>query len=267
MHRTAACNSFTQGDLRMTRFSRPILFAALLIASAIAQGRTASNKDLEDRANSTDARITALESRANQSLVNLQQQIDAAKAELRTLRGQIDEAAHELENTQKQQRDLYADLDRRLLYLENAAGVPTRGASEAPTTGDIVNADETAVYGDAFAALKAGRYEEADRGFRLYLTKYPQGPRADSAAYWLAETQYVQQDFQKALGTYEDMLRQYPDSRKAADALLKVGYCQYELKAFKNARATLKKVVATYPGTDPARQAEGRLIDMDAAGR
>ena len=41
--------------------------------------------------------------------------------------------------------------------------------------------DETSVYGDAFAALKAGRYDDAARGFELYLTKYPDGPRADNA--------------------------------------------------------------------------------------
>ena len=34
---------------------------------------------------------------------------------------------------------------------------------------------------------KAGRYEDAVRGFQLYLTKYPDGPRADNAGYWLGE--------------------------------------------------------------------------------
>jgi tol-pal system protein YbgF len=267
MRRIVAYNWFMPGEQMMTQWLKSGLFLTLMVASGFAEGRTASNKDLELRADETDARITALESRANQSLVALQQQIDAAKKELRTLRGELDEVSHELENAKKQQRDLYTDLDGRMLYLENAAGVPTRGANETPSAGDIISADETAVYGDAFSALKAGRYDEAERGFNMYLTKYPQGPRADSAAYWLAETRYVQQDYQNALATFESMLKQYPDSKKAPDAMLKMGYCQFELKAFKTARSTLEKVKQTYPGTDAARQAEGRLIDMDAAGR
>lgn len=246
---------------------RFVLLGSLLLTSSFAHALAASNKELEARADKTDARIAALEERANQSLVQLQQQIDSAKEQLRVLRGQIEEAKHELEKTRQQQRDLYSDLDGRVLYLENEAGVPARGASAAPTSGDIVSADETAVYGEAFAALKAGRYEDADRGFRMYLTKYPQGPRADSAAYWLGETQFVSQDYKTALGTFESLLKDYPESRKAADAMLKVGYCQYELKAFGNARKTLQAVAKTYPGTEAARQAEGKLVNMDAEGR
>ena len=135
------------------------------------------------------------------------------------MRGQIDEARHELEGLQRQQRDLYSDLDRRLLLIENGATPGVHGAepvdrgqgAEAPTGGvagavpaaagpaatedEIRAADETTVYSDAFAALKAGRYEEAARGFQLYLAKYPDGPRADYATYWLGESQYVQQDY------------------------------------------------------------------------
>lgn len=249
---------------------RPWLAAAatgLLLADA-ASGATASNKDLEARANEMDARLATVE-RSAQSLVQMQQQIEAARQELRTLRGQIEEAKHELDSVRQQQRDLYADLDRRLLLIENAGGVvAVPGATVvAPSPSDIVAADETQVYGDAFAALKSGRYEEAARGFQLYLTKYPQGPRADNATYWLGEAQYVQKDYTSALKTFEAVVSGFPDSRKAGDALLKVGYCQYELKAFRNARATLERVRTGYPGTDAANLAEQRLTKMDVEGR
>ena len=254
----------------MTRQMRPaaqlLLLGTLALASAQA-GATASNKELEARAIETDANIAALENRLNQSLVLLQQQVDAARSELRALRGQIEEAKHELETVRQQQRDLYSDLDRRLLLLENAAGISVPGATGAPSADDIVAADETAVYGDAFAALKAGRYDEAVRGFQLYLTKYPKGARADNAAYWIGEAQYVQKDYDAALKSFESVLDRYPDSTKAPDAMLRIGYCQYELKAYKNARTTLRKVVASYPDTEAARLATQRLTDMDAEGR
>jgi tol-pal system protein YbgF len=272
------------------RFS--VLAGIVLLAWSTASFATASNKELEARANELDARIAAVE-RANQTLVRLQQQIDAAKQELRTLRGQIEEARHDMEGLQQQQRDLYSDLDRRLLLIENGAtpgaqgaepldrvqGVPAPagGGAEAvkvpaapgspPTEDEIRAADETTVYSDAFAALKAARYDEAARGFQLYLTKYPDGPRADYATYWLGESQYVQKDYLTALKSFQKVLATFPDSRKAPDAMLKAGYSQYELKAFRNARATLQKVVATYPGTDAARLAEARIVQMDSEGR
>jgi tol-pal system protein YbgF len=251
----------------------------------------ASNKELEQRANEMDARLMAVE-RANQTLVDLQQQIETARQDLRALRGQIEEARHELDSIQRQQRDLYADLDRRLLMLENN-GVAASGAArptgsvqpgvqpgDQPGTQDgaapaggptsqeaILAADETTVYGDAFAALKAGRYPEAISGFQLYLTKYPQGARADSATYWLGEAQYVQRDYASAIKSFYKVVTTYPTSRKSADALLKVGFCQYELKSYRNARATLQKVATTYAGTDTGRLADERLAKMDVEGR
>jgi tol-pal system protein YbgF len=267
------------------------LAATVLMLWGVGAHATASNKELEARANDLDARLMAVE-RANETLVELQQQIETARQDIRALRGQIEEARHELEGVRKQQRDLYSDLDRRLLMIENN-GVAASGAGRpagsvqpgvqpgiqpgtqvggapagVPTSQEeILAADETTVYGDAFAALKAGRYPEAISGFQLYLTKYPQGPRADSATYWLGEAQYVQRDYASAIKSFYKVVTTYPNSRKSADALLKVGFCQYELKSYRNARATLQKVATTYPGTDTGRSAEERLAKMDVEGR
>jgi len=242
-----------------------ILGLGVLAAPGFAHGAP-SNKDLEAQAATLDSRLSALESRTNQSLVEMQQQIEAARQELRTLRGQIEEAKHDLDATRQQQRDLYADLERRLLLVEHGAGSQTSGGNGAPTAPDVLFADETAAYGEAFAAMKAGRYEEAAQGFELYLAKYPKGPRADSATYWLGEAQYMQQDYAAALKSFQ-AVSAFPESRKLPDAQLKVGYCQYELKAFKNARRTLKNLISTYPDTEAAHQAQQRIAKMDEEGR
>jgi tol-pal system protein YbgF len=270
----------------MSRVS--VVAATALLLWGTGAHATASNKELEARADEMDARLMAVE-RANQTLVEVQQQIETAREEMRKLRGQIEEARHELDSLRQQQRELYSDLDRRLLMIENSgvaasgaprpvAGVPpvvqpgaeaagAVPAGRAASQEEVLAADETTVYGDAFAALKAGRYPEAISGFQLYLAKYPQGPRADSSTYWLGEAQYIQRDYNAAIKSFNRVGTAYPNSRKAPDALLKVGFCQYELKAFRNARATLQKVAATYPGTETARFAEERLAKMDVEGR
>jgi tol-pal system protein YbgF len=241
-----------------------VLVPALLIGS-LAQA-TASNKELEARAIAADERAAALEARLNQSLLELQQRIERSQQELRTLRGQIDEARHQLETVQQQQRDLYGDLDRRLLVMENGgAGAPVAagGATNAP---DVVFADESAVYGDAFAAMKAGRYEEAARGFQTYLAKYPRGPRADNATYWLGEAQFVQQQYEAALKSFQAVAA-FPESRRLPDAMYKVALSQYELKAFRNTRATLQKLIAQYPESEAAAQARLQIDKLNAEGR
>jgi len=231
-------------------------------------GGTASNKELEQRANQTDSRIGALETRLNQALLDLQRQVEGSQQELRTLRGQIEEARNELETLRQQQRDLYADHDRRLLAIESGAaagGVPpaTGGLANPP---DVVFADEAAVYGEAFAAMKAGRYEEAARGFETYLAKYPRGPRGDSATYWLGEAQFMQQQYEAALKSFQ-AVASFPESRRLAEAMLKVGDCQAALKAFRNARSSYQTVISTWPESAPAGQARMRIEKLNAEGR
>ena len=146
-----------------------------------------------------------------------------------------------------------------------AGGAPVAagGATNAP---DAVFADESSVYGEAFAAMKAGRYEEAARGFQTYLAKYPRGPRADNATYWLGEAQFVQQQYDAALKSFQ-AVSAFAESRRLPDAMYKVALSQYELKAFKNARATLNKVISTYPDADAARLAQAQIEKLNAEGR
>ena len=271
MRGTAASNWSRCPDAMIRSSHLLLALVAALAFSTAAQAQftnTASNKELEQRANKTDARIDTLEGRLNQALLDLQRQIEASQQELRTLHGQVEEARHEIETLRQQQRDLYADHDRRLLAIENGAavgGVPpaTGGIANPP---DIVFADEASVYGEAFAAMKAGRYEEAARGFESYLAKYPRGPRADNATYWLGEAQYMQQQYDAALKSFQAVAA-FPESRRLAEAMLKVGDCQAALKAFRNARASYEKVVSTYPESEPAAQARMRIEKLNAEGR
>jgi tol-pal system protein YbgF len=88
----------------------------------------------------------------------------------------------------------------------------------------------------------------------------------DNAQYWLAETDYVRQRFEKALAEFTVVVDKYPQSRKIPDALLKIGYCNYELKRYSAARKSLQAVVTSYPETTAARLAGQRLESMRSEG-
>ena len=92
------------------------------------------------------------------------------------------------------------------------------------------------------------------------------GPRADHATYWLGEAQFVQQQYEAALKSFQ-AVGAFAESRRLPDAMYKAGLCQYELKAFKNARATLNKVISTYPDADAARLAQAQIEKLNAEGR
>ena len=215
--------------------------------------------------NELEARVERLErSLANQ--VTLSQHVDENQASLRELQGRIEELEHSNEALAKQQRDLYADLDKRLGGSGTApasaaagAAAATTAAGTAPPVDNGPSSTEQAVYAQAFDALKAGSYSLAITGFKDFLTTYPNSALAENAQYWLGEAYYVNHDYESATGSFRTVLKKWPDSRKAPDALLKLGYAQYAQKQYPAAKATLTDVTKKYPGTDSAKLAADRL--------
>ncbi|HSY04309.1 MAG TPA: tol-pal system protein YbgF [Steroidobacteraceae bacterium] len=231
-----------------------------------------------------DARVARIE-RGGANQVELSQRLDEVQTSLRELRGRLEELEHSNEALRKQQRDLYADLDKRIVAAGGAAGTaaPTGGAasanppaSAAAAPGSADNAGggaagsnapssvEQAVYNQAFDALKAGSYSVAITGFKQFLGTYPASPLADNAQYWLGEAYYVNRDYDAAAGAFRTVIRKWPDSRKAGDALLKLGYTQFEQKQYAAARVSLQEVTKKYPGSDAAKLAAERLKRIPA---
>jgi len=130
----------------------------------------------------------------NQSLVALSQRLDALESQLRDLHGNVEELQNNGETLRKQQRDLYADLDRRISALEAAlksgtiAG-PAGGTGLAAGPGAAAGAAsaDQAAYNHAFEALKAADYGAAIAQFRDFLRLYAHSALADNAQYWLGE--------------------------------------------------------------------------------
>jgi tol-pal system protein YbgF len=122
--------------------------------------------------------------------------------------------------------------------------------------------DDRASYQAALELLRQGRYPEAEAGFRQFLADFPNSELADNGQYWLAETHYVNRDFEAALAGFRAVIENYPNSRKLPDAWLKAGFCEYELQNWAAARASLETVVANFPDSTAARLATQRLERM-----
>jgi tol-pal system protein YbgF len=194
---------------------------------------------------------------SNQSLLEQSQRVDSLLTEVRALRGQVETIQHSQESAKTQQRDLYADLDKRLQAVElRGAAVPVAVAGE----------DDAAAYKKAFDLLKDGKYAESSAAFTKFLSTYPQSTLADNAHYWLGEAHYVGKNFDDALRSFKTVVEKYPDSRKLADAWLKIGYCQYELKNWKESREALNRVMKIATDTQAAKLAEQRLAKLKAEG-
>lgn len=239
-------------------------FATFVLAACAS---TPKEDPVAIRMNDLDQRLARIERvLANQSLLELSQQIQALQVEVRAVRGGLEEVQHGNENSKRQQRDLYTDLDRRLQAIEGSgaaasASAAAAGGLPAPAGSDRSN------YQAAFDLLKGGQYEKARGAFQQFLATFPDSQLADNAQYWLGETYYVTKDYPEALKAFRTVVDKFPDSRKLADAWLKIGYSHYERKEWAPARQALQKVVEDFSDSGAATEASKRLERMTAEGR
>ncbi len=248
---------------------------------------------------SLEDRMTRMENMlSSQGLVDIVLKLESLQNEVQRLRGEIEVQHHTLEELKKRQRDLYVDLDRRLLQLErntpvtgtstttpatppaSAGSAVASGAPAASTSGKAVakpaaskkvppapvSKTEQQAYQAAFDQLRELRYDKATELFRDFLQKYPKGRYAHIAQYWLGEANYAQRKFEEAIRDYQGLIDNYPGSPKLAEAMLKIGYSQYELKNLAAAQETLERLIRTYPGTTEAGQAQNLLQKIRMSG-
>ena len=219
-------------------------------------------KDLDTRL----ARIERVMS--NQSLLDLANQSEALRSDLRTMHNDIDLLTNSLEASRKQQRDLYADLDRRMKMLESrggaGAGAAAGGSGDAGAGGDssASGSDDKTAYQVAFGLLKDSQYDRAIAAFQKFLVSFPDSQLADNAQYWLGEAYYVNKSFPEAQVAFQRVVDKYPQSRKRPDALLKIGYCQYESRQWDLAKTTLSQAATQFPDTSAGHLAQQRLDRM-----
>jgi len=242
-------------------------------------------------AQSTKTRLEGLEQRLGQleevmkgqALVEMSQRVDQLERELRELRGEADALAQANAAMKKQQLDIAADLEQRLAAIEAreraaaeaAAKVAAPSSGESPATPAEGTPGEPASvvaesdgkspelrYGEAFDALKAGKYPEAIAGMQEFLAKHPNHPLADNAQYWLGQTFYVTRDYERAIAAFAAVGVRPTDPSKTPDALLKKGLSEIELKRPDAARATLADLVNRFPNSEAARTARERLQSL-----
>jgi len=243
----------------------PIALAAMGLAGC--ESTPAQPDPVAVKLNDVDERLARVE-HVNQGLLQLSQRLDGIEAQMRQQRGELEELQNSNDTLRKQQRDLYADLDRRMSALQSgsrgggaAGGSADAGASDGGTggAGAAGSGGDQAAYKSAFDALKSTDYAGAIARFRDLLRAYPQSQLAGNAQYWLGEAYYVTHDYDDAAASFRAVGEQYPQSPKVPDALLKLGLTQIDQKKMADARATLRQVGQRFPGSDAAKLAAARL--------
>ncbi|MFO1067706.1 MAG: tol-pal system protein YbgF [Geminicoccaceae bacterium] len=117
-----------------------------------------------------------------------------------------------------------------------------------------------AAYDAAVDLLQAGDFTGARGAFDAFMSDYPKDPLVPSAAYWLAETHYVQRDFSTAAALFARNFQTYGQGApKAADNLLRMAMALGQLGEKAQACQTYDELDRRFPNAAaPIKQAAAR---------
>lgn len=252
----------TPHDTTLRVWLKPALLG-LALGVALAATPSMAQSSLEQR-------VERMEERLNGSaLMGLMNQADTLRSEVTTLRGEIEVLQRQIDDLRDQQRQIYLDLDERLLSLEANPGdgdaissETSDGGDSAASAGDQTGDEGTAVqaaYQAAFDELRQGEYTAATSAFEQFLADHPDADLAANARYWLGESYYVVRAFSDALTHFQAVMDNHPESNKRPDALLKIGFVHFEQGRLEAAQDALEQVINDYPDTTAANLATQRL--------
>ena len=197
-------------------------------------------------------------------------QIGELQQEVMELRGLTEQQANMMEQIQKEGRDRYLDLDRRIIQLSgqlrSTASLSTivdSSAESANPVATIAKGADEIDYQKAFQAVQQRRFNDAADGLSAYLQKYPEGEYADNAQYWLGEIYLLQESFDRAELAFSQLINQFPTSDKRSDALYKLGQVNDRLGNDAKAKTYLQRVIKEHPNTASARLADVYLGNLE----
>ena len=212
--------------------------------------------------------------RLNQSLdalnKNLQTQstdqgskTDQVSAQVQSLHDAVDELKARMAKVSKQLDDVQAG--QQNLQAQPTAvqpGTSPQGTVQQP---QVQAPPPDVLYNNGLRDYNAAKYDLAVQEFADYLKFYSKTDLAGNAQFYLADIEYRQGDYQKAIQDYDKVIEQYPEGNKAAAAQLKKGYALLNTGQKDAGTRELRALIARYPRSLEAQQAKDRLRQLGAA--
>lgn len=117
-----------------------------------------------------------------------------------------------------------------------------------------------------YQALLQLHYPEAESGFKDFITKYPDHGMAGSAAFWMGEAYWAEQNYGAAAQAYQDSYRRYSKGRRAPDSLLKLGLALSRLGQKDQACTIIASVDSEYPNAVDAKKRAQAAFKREGCG-
>ncbi len=190
-------------------------------------------------------------------------QLQQLQQEVMMLRGRVESQQHAITRLEREQRERYLDLDRRLARGGGAASEPLADPY-APLDSGVEaggSAAERGAYEEAFALTRERDFPKAISRFRSLIENFPGGAYEANSWYWLGELYLAlaEPELEESRQAFVQVLERWPEHDKVPDTLYKLGVVYHQLGEPEQARSYLQRVRSEYAGSSAARLAAGYL--------
>jgi tol-pal system protein YbgF len=201
-------------------------------------------------ANKVSVAIDNLQSSINRQQTDRAGQVDQISGQIQALNDTMDELKVRLAKLSKQFEEMQA-AQQSMAAQQTEAQQKAQQMAAAPPP-DVL-------YNNALRDYNGGKNDLATQEFGDYVKYYPDTDLAGNADFYLAEIEFKDGDYPKAIANYDLVLQNFPSGNKAASAQLKKGFALLELGKKEDGEQELKHVIQRYPRTQEAMQARDRL--------
>ena len=193
----------------------------------------------------------------NVALEQLEQDLSILSARVDETNGRIGNLHQEIVSMRQNQQPLL------LPPVETADGegeTPSGSPEELPPPLVVAAGPSVSdIYNQARIDYTQGRYALAISGFQDVLATDPSGDLADNAHYWVGESYFAQRQYERAIDSFDTVVREYPDSNKRSDAYLKKAMSLENMGRRSEAMLMYELVIEQFPRTQHQRIAHSRL--------
>jgi tol-pal system protein YbgF len=147
-------------------------------------------------------------------------------------------------------------------HADSASQDLSRKSAPVAKAGQDVGLRPEAAYDHAYQEFMQNQYDSALASFQNFLSQFPDSALVPNAHFWIAECYVRKRDYARGIEAYEQVIRHYPRSGKASSALFRKAAVLLVLNDKPGAKSALHQVIADYPKSEESKQAKAKLATL-----
>jgi TolA-binding protein len=210
--------------------------------------------------------IASFSSTALKNGADLGSQLDNALQEVARMKGLLEPMRDRLDTVESKVNKVGEEIDVRVKDLEAKTNDKARAAVDSAERERLMS-NPSALFDKVVKLLNDQKPADARKLLREFSVRAQNdkgglGKQADTAQYLLAESYFLESNYQAAATEYNAVRKQWPKSPKIPESLLRLGQCFEKLNLPNDAKLFYKVLVTDHPKSEPARKAKELLKNL-----